>query len=346
MRFYKSVAVCVVCLFCSSVFSGYAQQQLADPNFDARVARPAYTKNNPKVLFDEAHNNFHTTTGRYKPLADLVSNDGFRVTANKERFQPETLQAYDVLVIANALGAERMVDRLAGSSAFTDEECDAVRDWVRAGGSVLLIADHAPFGAAAENLAKRFGVEMSKGYTSDSANYDQASGNQSFLTFTRENKLLIDHPITRGRDATERINRVVTFTGQSLTAPQGSTALFKLSETATDAEAPARDDIQAAIARAKTGGGTAVARLPNGTNLPPNATAVRIEPGKKSSAAGRAQGIALAFGKGRVVILGEAAMLSAQLAAIDKSPFGMNRAGTDNKQLALNIMHWLSGLLK
>ncbi|HYN25556.1 MAG TPA: hypothetical protein VES69_10995, partial [Pyrinomonadaceae bacterium] len=63
------------------------------------------------------------------------------------------------------------------------------------------------------------------------------------------------------------------------------------------------------------------------------------------SAAGRAQGIAFKFGKGRVVVLGEAAMLSAQLAGAEKRPMGMNVPGSDNRQLALNIMHWLSGLL-
>jgi hypothetical protein len=68
--------------------------------------------------------------------------------------------------------------------------------------------------------------------------------------------------------------------------------------------------------------------------------------GKTKSAAGRAQGIALRFGKGRVVVLGEAGMMSAQLAGPDKRKFGMNRPGIDNRQLALNIMHWLSGLLK
>jgi hypothetical protein len=64
------------------------------------------------------------------------------------------------------------------------------------------------------------------------------------------------------------------------------------------------------------------------------------------SAAGRAQGIALKAGKGRVVIMGEAAMLSAQISGPNKMPMGMNVPGNDNKQLALNIMHWLSGLLK
>src|SRR5438552_4490933 len=32
--------------------------QVADPDFDAKVAHPAYAKDGPKVLFDEAHNNF------------------------------------------------------------------------------------------------------------------------------------------------------------------------------------------------------------------------------------------------------------------------------------------------
>jgi hypothetical protein len=65
----------------------------------------------------------------------------------------------------------------------------------------------------------------------------------------------------------------------------------------------------------------------------------------RSSAAGRAQGIALKFGKGRVVVMGEAAMLSAQLAGPQKMKFGMNQPGLDNRQFVLNVIHWLSGSL-
>src|SRR5438552_5318545 len=128
-------------------------QQIADPNFDAKVAHPAYAKNGPKVLFDEAHNNFHTASGRYKPFADLITNDGYRVTPNKQKFSAETLKGYDILVISNALGAPRMNMPEASNPAFVEAECDAVRDWVRAGGSMLLIADHAPMGAANQILA-------------------------------------------------------------------------------------------------------------------------------------------------------------------------------------------------
>jgi len=281
-------------------------QQVADPNFDTKVARPAHTKKGPKVLFDEAHHNFHTSGGRYKPFADLIKGDGHVITPNKQPFTAATLKPFDILVISNALGAPQMNAPQASNAAFTDAECDAVRAWVRAGGSLLFIADHAPMGAAAESLAARFGVGMSKSYTLDQSNTIAGENNPGFIVYTRENKLLGDHPITRGRDASERVSRVIAFTGQSLKGPEGSVAFMRLADTAKDAM-PGSD--------------------------------------KQVSAAGRAQGLAFELGKGRVVVMGEAGMLSAQLAGPDKKPFGMNRPGIDNRQLALNLMRWLSRLL-
>ena len=272
--------------------------QQADPNFDARVSNPAYTKKHPKVLFDEAHNNVHTASGLYKPFVDLITNDGYVVVPNKEKFQQSTLTGYDILVIVNAAGPRGQ----RASPAFTDEESDAVRDWVRAGGSLLFIADHAPMGAAAEILAKRFGVDMSKGYTDDPSSQDKEVGD---ILFSRDNNLLADHAVTRGRDSRERVSRVVTFTGQSLSVPKDSVALLKLPDTAVD-------------------------------TFPPNKTTV--------SAAGRAQGIAMKFGKGRVIVFGEAGMLSAQVDNKGRA-FGMNYPNTDNRRFALNTMHWLSRLL-
>lgn len=312
LRFVKTLlaSFLYVALASTAVTIG---QQLADPNFNAAVARPAYTDKHPKVLFDEAHHNFHTAAGRYKPFVDLITSDGYRVTPNREKFSKQTLEGSDILVIANALGAEGMGSPGSDNPAFTEEECDAVRDWIRAGGALLLITDHWPTGPAAENLSKRFGLEMGKGGTSDESNYDKESNNRSRIIFTREKGLLMDHPITQGREATERINRVITFAGQSLRGPEGSVALLKLSDTAID-------------------------RVPSGSGA--NATQQEV------SAAGRAQAVALKFGKGRVVVLGEAAMLTAQLTGPERSKFGMNLPGIDNRQLALNIVHWLSKLLR
>jgi hypothetical protein len=279
---------------------------MPDPEFNTSVENPAYSKNGPRVLFDEAHNNFHTMDGRYKPFVELLVNDGYRVIRNRVPFTKVSLDSFKVLVIANALGGEDMDEADASSSAFTDTESDVVRDWVRGGGSLLLIADHAPFGGAAENLAKRFEVEMSKGFTYDEAN--SAEGNPSWIIYSRENKLLLEHPITEGRKASEKINSVMSFTGQSLVGPKDSRDVLKLADTAKDT--PDRNSTSS------------------------------------TSAAGRSQAIAFKFGKGRVVVQGEAAMLSAQIAGAEKFKMGMNVPGTDNKQYALNVMHWLSGILR
>lgn len=306
----KTYVIRLLLASCGCLFlfltSGYSQQ-LADPEFDTTVQQPAFTKNYPRVLFDEAHNNFHTTTGRYKPFSDLITNDGYHVIRNRKTFVKPSLTTFKILVIANAIGADDMDDEGAGASAFTEEECDAVRDWVKSGGALLLIADHAPFGAAAESLGKRFGVEMGKGFAFDDTHHVKDMS-PSILLYSRENKLLLDHAITRGRTVGEKVNRIIAFTGQSLKGPEGSAAFLSLADTAK--EKPDREAT----------------------------TSV--------SAAGRAQGIAFKFGSGRVVVLGEAAMLSAQLGGPDMLPMGMNFPGIDNRQLALNIMHWLSGLLK
>lgn len=296
----------VLCLLLLVLSFTAQAQQLADPEFNTSVEKPAYNKNGPRVLFDEAHHNFHTTEGRYKPFADLLLNDGYRIVRNREPFTKASLSSFKVLVIANALGAEEMDDNGADGSAFTEEECAAVQEWVKGGGSLLLIADHAPFGGAAAALGNRFGVDMSKGFTYDPQNSAEKSPSQ--LIFSRDNKLLTTHPITEGREQNERLNRVMSFTGQSLKGPEDSVAVLKLADTAKD--------------------------TPN------------REAESSVSAAGRAQALAFKHGKGRVVIQGEAAMLSAQIAGANKQPMGMNVPGNDNKQYALNVMHWLSGLLK
>src|SRR5213593_4384801 len=79
-------------------------RQSADPYFNSRVARPAYLKQHPKVLFDEMHNNADTAGGRYKPFADLIESDGYRIAPSSQSFSKGALKGYDVLVIVNASG--------------------------------------------------------------------------------------------------------------------------------------------------------------------------------------------------------------------------------------------------
>src|SRR5215212_2646863 len=122
--------ICALLLTCVTTVA----QQQADPEFDTSVENPAYKKDGPRVMFDEAHHNFHTAEGRYKPFVDLLMNDGYRVVRNRQSFSKTRLSGFKILVIANALGAEEDDDEGADKSAFTDEEIEAVGDWVKGGG--------------------------------------------------------------------------------------------------------------------------------------------------------------------------------------------------------------------
>ena len=298
--------------------AGLAQQQVNDLDFTAQVEHPAFVKKHPRIGIDESHRNFHTRDGRYKPFTDLMRSDGFVVSA-APHFDARPLKGVDILVVANAMG--EFLDSTAGAvrkgamgPAFMQVECDTIRDWVRGGGSLLLIADHVPWGDASAILARQFGVEMGLGIVMD---LKHADGNPTRLVFSVENGLLGEHPIRRGRNAAEQVRKVLAFTGQSLSVPPNATVLMKISNDATESFDP---EDQRKVA----------AGIPAGTKLE-----------------GRAQGLAMPFGKGRVAVFGEAAMFSAQVATLDSQSFkvGMNVPGNDDRQFALNVMHWLARLI-
>ncbi|MFT5253862.1 MAG: hypothetical protein ACI87N_002915 [Flavobacteriales bacterium] len=57
------------------------------------------------------------------------------------------------------------------------------------------------------------------------------------------------------------------------------------------------------------------------------------------------QGAYKKYGKGKVVVFGEAAMFSAQLAGAKKKMGMNNKVAPENYQLLLNIIHWLDGVI-
>jgi hypothetical protein len=63
--------------------------------------------------------------------------------------------------------------------------------------------------------------------------------------------------------------------------------------------------------------------------------------GPAESAAGWCQAVARTHGRGRVVVLGEAAMITAQVDREGK-PFGMQLPGDDNERFALQVLRWLA----
>lgn len=292
----------------ASLFLSCSEKPLAsaDNNFDVTISEPTYSTKKPNVLFDEGHNNIHKTTDTYKPFATLIKNDGCDLMATEKQITNEVLSGFDIYIIANARGKGDLND----SPAFTEQECNTIKEWVNNGGSLLLITDHFPMGSAVERLANKFGVDMQKGMVQDSVYHDKSSTDESQLEFSRENKLLADCDITKG------VDKVITFTGQSIKGNDSCISFLNLSDLAYDMTAK-----------------TEVIKDGNDTR-------VNVTFDKPQSAKGRSQGLALKHGKGKVIVLGEAAMLTAQVDR-DDSKFGMS-VNPDNKKLALNIIHWLA----
>jgi len=305
----KSLTLSVIMSSCLLALSANAQQ-VADTDFKPPIPSPAYRlERGPVVMLDEAHFNFHTAEGRYKPFAQLLRRDGYVVKASTLKFSKASLRDGQILVIANPLAERNQTDwSLPTPTAFSDEEIAAVRDWVKGGGSLLLIADHMPFPGAAGNLALAFGVRFSNGYAVD----EKAQGP---MLFKLSDGSLKEHPITRGRSDAEKIDSVATFTGSAFQVEGNAQPLLILGPSV--------------VSFLTTVAGQITAETP------------------RTPVKGWYQGAVLRFGKGRVAVFGEAAMFSAQLAGPNKNPMGMNApVAARNPQFLLNVMHWLSGKLK
>lgn len=302
-----------------------AQEQMGDMSFRPVVVRPAYAAEGPLIRLDAAHGSVQTIDGRYAGFAALMRADGYRIEAGDRKLDaPGALAGADVLVISNAVSPQGA----PGASAFTDSEIAALDAWVRAGGSLLLAVDHAPYGTANAALGRALGVDMGKGYA-----FRFVEGRiTTQMMFTAAEGTLGDHAILRGRDGLEAVSVVRSFTGQSLSGPPGATVLMALKP----------DDLEAADTRVLQQINYRIEGDPSGRE------SVLAE---LSRSALPAQGLAFEHGQGRVVVLGEAGMLTAQRVRFPEEMgredlvFGLQTPGHDDQQFALNILHWLSGLL-
>ncbi|WLI88469.1 hypothetical protein Q4S45_17300 [Massilia sp. R2A-15] len=290
-----------------AIFGAGAQaQQVADLSYRPPLTAPAYREDaGPRIAIDSGHYNFHTADGRYQPFAELLRRDGFRVGGSGAALSAQSLAGIDVLVIANALNQVNQRDwRLPNPAAFTEAEIAALREWVDNGGSLLLIADHMPFAGAATTLARAFGVEFSNGFAG------RSETDVGPIDFTLEHGLA-HSAVTEGRNASERISHVISFTGSAFKPPAGAIPVmtFAPGYVSLLAKAPFRFD-------------ASTRRVP---------------------LAGWSQGALLTAGKGRVAVFGEAGMFTAQLAGPQARPFGMNAPDADqNAQFLLNVAHWLA----
>jgi hypothetical protein len=294
--------------------------QQADTTYVPRVSARTWPDGGPLVAIDDAHWNAHTAARGFAPFAKLLGADGYVIAGRGNVASPAVFGSAKVVVIGNALGFRGAIQQLGqmvsigldalAADALTDAEADQLETWVQEGGSLLLVAEQAPASRAVRSLAERFAVTMHDATVFDPDHSER--DDPSTIVFTREGRTLAVHPITGTSGRADAISRVVTFGGQALDGPPHATKLLIFSGTAYEL-------------------GSATAGPEDRRPVP-----------------GLAQALAIYHGRGKVVVLGDADVITSRL----RSSAGLNdRVGlhwpnSDNELFARRIMAWLSGAVQ
>ena len=304
-----------IVMLCFALMSGIVfAQQITDESFSLNIQTPAFiSQSGPVLCIDEAHNNFHTIDGNYKAFANLVRSDGYTAIGFNENFSVSDLSVCNLLIISNAIGEDNKSGGIDWSyphqSAFNRSELRALTRWIDLGGNLLLIADHAPMAGAASGLGAVIGIVMADVYADGNP-----AGND---IFSKSDNTLHQHSILEGRNISEAIDSIMTFTGQPVKVTEGWDPLISFGPAAMG-------------------------------SIDPFQTTPEFNDGERLlfSIAGWTHGAAREFGLGRIVFLGEAAMCTAQLAGPDQSKMGMNNPeASQNAQFCLNVVHWLTRVI-
>jgi subtilase family serine protease len=166
------------------------------------------------VVFEEAHlpgysigsNPAAYGTGGYSEFANYLRINGYIVST----INPGTIINSSVLASADVLVI------VAPQYSYLESELDAIENWVKGGGNLLLISDWGPFGVQARSIASRFNIILRGDAIGDS---DENVGDLSQVYYDGANLLV--HPVTHG------VDRVEIYAGDGiLTAPAGEIPLI------------------------------------------------------------------------------------------------------------------------
>ncbi|SLM33118.1 exported hypothetical protein [Desulfamplus magnetovallimortis] len=333
-----SLMICFSFILFSSTFV-FGDENLPDfvvdnPHFEAGAG--------PVVAVDAAHNNEHTLEHKFGGFGKLAETDGFTVQPLTSTFSADSLAGVDILVSATAMDAVNAAITdpdndgwvlafdpatfVYPMSAYTDEEVAAVKEWVKNGGSLMLVTDHMPFPASQQKLAKAFGVIFENSFAFDSqfllllASGGQIGGNMGNLlkfyadpaSASGSNGKLHSHDITNG------LGYVTSFTGSGMHVISGVTyqPLMEM-------------------------GDGVLMHFPYNhvtySDLPQNQLSLPLGNGVL-------QGLTLSYGKGRVAIFSEAAMFSSVPSPMDPSIQNgvLHPEAEFNQDFALNTLFWLA----
>lgn len=279
-------------------------QSVPDKSFHYIIPQPQYEEGaNAWIGFDEYHNNPHTLKGVYFAFNKLLVADGYTVQPVREEITSTVLKKFPIYVSVNAIFDPEHWD-LPVQSAFKETEVDVIYKWVKEGGSLLLITDHMPCGGSANSVASRFGFHLINGFA--------LRNDRQPEMFSKALGTLHANILTNTPGAT--VDSIRIWGGTGFTIPKKATIISSLDAgytiytpvKVTDIEYPTADS---------------VARI---------------------SGKGFVNGAFMKYGKGRIVVFGDAAPFTAQLQGVGKDKRGMNHPdASQNVQLLLNIIHWL-----
>lgn len=285
--------------------TAYSQQRADNINIP-EIKNPRFkNEKGPKVYIDQGHNNFHQKTGRFKPFSDLIKKDGYNVDSITDL---KKIKKGDILVIANAVNeSNRRNWRRPIEQAFSKDEVLFLKEWVKKGGKLLLIADHMPFAGASNSLANAFGFNFCDGFA-----YLIKDNRNNPDVFSIKNKRMLDSEIINGKFGV-KIDYITTFTGSSFSIPKEAKGILKFKK--------------------------------GDYCLAPEIAWQFTETTERLELENKYQGSILNFGKGKVAVFGEAAMFTAQTITnnIGTFKFGFHSENAPNNlEFIRNLMYWLS----
>ena len=216
-RFKQIITSCILC--CSFIVTS---QQVVDTTLVPQITKPHFqSQKGPTIYIDEAHNNFHTKDGRFKPFSTLLERDGYNL---KSLSTYDVLEKTDVLVISNAININNVRNwQQPIYDAFSPEEITVIKSWVQEGGRLLIIADHMPFSGATSSLASAFGFDFCDGF----AQLSKENNTPDF--FSEDNKRLVPSMLTDGTFGNP-LTSVTTFNGSSFQIPEKAIGVLKFIE--------------------------------------------------------------------------------------------------------------------
>lgn len=309
MHFSNLSYLLILCCFLLS--KSLLAQQVIDSLFVGKVNNPAYLFNQGPIIFVDAyHNNGITLNNGFSPVAEILKKDGYKLLPLTKEFVETQLDSTSIVVIIDALH-EINIDnwKLPTPSAFTDQEINKINNWVKNGGNLLLVADHMPFPGASKKLAEEFDIEWINGFVIDSLLWDLSE-------FKKKDKTLLKHAITQGRVIDESIDAVFSYYGSGFKINNPKiVGLFRFNK---------KDIVSYQTEEAWK-------MFPNTPLL---------------STSNLYQAAALEHGKGRIVVVAESSLFSAQLVGKNRIPVGINYIEKgQNLQFVINVFHWLSRII-